>query len=332
MSTLPNLPEDAAELFTAEHSSFQLLGDSQNVVFGFKSGLGEERVLRLTAPSHRTVDEILGELAWVQHLSDRCRPVCPGIPFGNGDLIHPMRFGDALYTVAVFERAKGKPVESGDLNSDLFFRHGEVLGSIHAVQFPLVGRKPWHLERYFGPDIEEYVPAEWRGMVRNRCRALLREGRATTGPAGPLHFDLSYSNLFLDGGRLTVFDFDNCAWGPLVADVAAALYGSIFTAQRRPSGGDRTCFAHPQTSTNLESVWAPFVDGYRSQGNWPKEWGDQLPTWFQILYLRSVVYAFRIHGRQDSPVADILAQDLAHLAAGTMPLSFDFHAGKAMRN
>jgi amicoumacin kinase len=330
MPTLPILPGSLAEACSADLSTFTLLGNSQNVVFEFQNRWGEERILRLSAHSHRTDSEIAGELAWVQRLHDQGRRVCPAIPFSDGELIRPLKFGEEPYTAVIFERAKGKPVERSDLGDDLSYRHGEALGSIHAIPFQLVGRKPWPLERYFGPDIEAYVPDPWRATVWDRCRTLLEEAQATTGPIGPLHFDLSYSNLFLDDGRLTVFDFDNCAEGPLVADVAAALYGSIFTAQRRSPGADRSCFAHPQTSKNLESVWTPFVAGYRSQSNWPQEWASQLPIWFQALYLRSVVHAMRLLSPLTPPIAEVLAQDIAHLEAGTMPLNFDFHAGLAI--
>ncbi len=79
-----------------------------------------------------------------------------------------------------------------------------------------------------------------------------------------MHFDLGYSNFFVDAGRLTIFDFDNCAASYFLGDIAAALYGSIFTLVRCEFRGDRSAFEHPKSSAILKQVLTPFREGYTS--------------------------------------------------------------------
>jgi Ser/Thr protein kinase RdoA (MazF antagonist) len=43
-------------------------------------------------------------------------------------------------------------------------------------------------------------------------------------PPGLVHGDISFTNVFLDGGTLTLFDFDNCEVGTVVQDLATVLY------------------------------------------------------------------------------------------------------------
>jgi Ser/Thr protein kinase RdoA (MazF antagonist) len=162
--------------------------------------------------------------------------------------------------------------------------------------------------------------------LRDRLNAVPR-GRDAFGAA---HLDLGYSNFFLNGGRLELFDFDNCTAAPYAADIAFALYGSLFTLLRRDFPGDRSAFEHPKAGQNLERVWNPFREGYASEHAWPEAWNGELDGWMEAVYLRSVVHAFRIqHPVTDPKAAAALRADVENLLRGTFPLRFDFRKGKA---
>jgi hypothetical protein len=82
---------------------------------------------------------------------------------------------------------------------------------------------------------------------------------------------------------------------------------------------------------SLEAVWAPFREGYRSENAWQADWNEQLPYWFEVIYLRSVVHAFRLqHPVADPTAKRLLDADIKAVIARNPPIRFDFKRGKAV--
>lgn len=311
----PQVPPIIADVCGA--NDFTFIRHSQNAVFEFIDAVGHARILRLTHQDHRSVEELESELAWIRHLASQGVPVC--VPLGQ-------IVSEDEWRGVVFQKAAGNPVEASDLGDGLAFAHGQALASIHraSLGYPLKDRRQWQDERYFGPDIDAFVPPEWQDIIKERFSVLANQVNEESLHA--LHFDFGYSNFFLHEGQPQIFDFDNCAMGPRAADIAAALYSSIFTGQRRVPGQGRECFKPPITGENLEQVWRPFRDGY---GDWPDSWCPQIETWFHLMFLRSVVHAFRLLHPLSEDAKALLEKDIAHLAVGTMPLNFNFETGRA---
>jgi len=53
---------------------------------------------------------------------------------------------------------------------------------------------------------------------------------ALTGPIQLLHGDYSLANVFLDGDRTRVIDFDDCGYGPVEFELGNTLYMVLFDA------------------------------------------------------------------------------------------------------
>jgi Ser/Thr protein kinase RdoA (MazF antagonist) len=341
--TPPDISQELASAVGARAGTISLIGYSQNWVYAFTHFDGTERILRLTADTHRSHEEIEDELDWVRFLSEQSVGVCGPIEHRDGEWMRSVRGADGVYHAVVFEKAAGRPLEEGDLGDPLYFEHGRQLGLLHALgkrkkeALPhglLSRRKSWEAERYFTRDIGDHLPVEMQDAVRRHFLTLQGEVAAwSLLPAtfGPVHFDLGYSNFFVDDGRLQVFDFDNCVNGPLVGDLAAALYGSIFTRLRRGSAGDRSAFESPKSGQNLQRVYGPFREGYRSANGWVEDWEEQLPVWFEVMFMRAVMHAIRLHDAGgDSRVRAALEEDLKMMLARTPPWSFDFREGRAL--
>lgn len=331
------LPAIAAHL-GVDPSSFRFLGHSQNAVYEFAHADQRAKILRITASSHRSTAEIQSELDWVQYLQDSGLPVCPPVPQAEGSLVHSIPGTSETFHCVVFEKAIGRPLEKDDLGPDLYHRHGAALGAIHAASkgYPparLNPRRKWDEERYFTTDIDRCLPEVARDPIRKTFAALKTEAKshpASRAAFGPVHLDLGYSNFHVDGDRLEVFDFDNCTVGPLVGDLAAALYGSVFNRLRRAFPGDRAAFESPGSGENLGKVWGPFREGYSSKNHWLPEWEDQLPVWMEIMYFRAVQHACRLLlANADLAVEALLHADIRNLMSRMVPLRFDFKAGTA---
>lgn len=333
------MPELAAAL-GLDPASLVFLRASQNWVYEVREAHAPPCILRLTALSHRGEAEVQSELDWLLHLQLSGVPVCPPVPrVAEERMILPLEMAGESFHAVFFRKAAGRPVARQDLSPLLCERHGRALGRLHAAARcgppdALSGRRLWPRERYFTTDMDSCLPEEVRGPVRKRFHLLLN--RVSEMPdiptnSGPLHFDLGYSNVFVRPDGLELFDFDNSARGPFVADIAAALYGSLFTGLRCEFPGDRSCFEPPKSGQILEEMWEPFRRGYTRESVWPEEWNRWLGPWFQILYLRSVVHAFRMRQPITQPqILEGLMADVRLMLAGEMPLRFDFVRGKAL--
>lgn len=330
---------DFAERFAADPSSFKFLRASQNLVYEFTDANGMASILRLTPESHRSIPQIQEELHWIKFLGDGQVSVCSPLAIAGLPMIQTIRGPEEAFHAVTFQRAPGRPIEKSDLSPDLYRRHGRQMAVLHdrAKHFPQDGmthRTKWDEERYFTADIQRYLPEHAREPVLRRFEVLRRKFNAvpvTKETFGPVHFDLGYSNFFIDDKHLWLFDFDNSTLSYFVGDIAAALYSSVFIYLRRNAPGDRTAFESAQTGWTLEEVWQPFREGYEEINTWGEEWDEQLPLWIEVMFLRAVAHAFRmLHPITDPKTAALLDADIQNFIAGTMPLHFDFRDGKAL--
>lgn len=336
--TPPSISAELINSMDAQPASVTFLRFSQNAVYTFLDRHGTARILRLTLNSHRTREEIEDELAWICELRGAGLSVCLPVPQAGGELIRSFAGPPELFHAVVFEKGAGRAVTKSDLSPRLSYLHGRQLGKLHAFSrrspdSHLKCRTGWAKERYFTRDIADYLPVKVRSAVQNVWREL--SSVLTLLPAdpdtyGPVHLDLGYSNLLLNGERLELIDFDNCARGYYACDAALALYGSLFTSLRCEFSGDRSAFAHPGSSRNLEQIWQPFREGYLTENHWPEEWNRQMPLWFEAAYFRSVVHAFRMQAGVEEPrVQALLAADVENVLARRPPICFDFESGRA---
>lgn len=331
------IPHLAAAL-AMDPAAIRFLRYSQNRVYEWVDACGIARILRVTEDSHRTRKEIQSETDWLLHLHRAGLSVCPPVQNGEGEMIHSLTFSGSSVHVVIFEKATGHAVTKEDLTSCLYERHGRHLGRLHALSrkspaSSLTGRRPWDRERYFTTDIPLYLPEAVQASVHAHFQKLQRCVEAlpaTPENFGPCHLDLGYANFFLRGDLLELFDFDNCTRSYFAADIAAALYGSLFTGLRCEFAGDRSCFEPPKSGRILEQVWAPFRRGYLSESPWPESWNKSMSAWFEIMYLRAVVHAFRIQHPVSNPkIQAALDADIQNILNVEMPLRFDFLEGMA---
>ncbi|MEM7602887.1 MAG: phosphotransferase [Verrucomicrobiota bacterium] len=234
--------------------------------------------------------------------------------------------GELLHGV-MFQQARGQALTSDDLGTELSFLHGLHLGALHSSAcrddpLRLSRRKPWAEERYFNSDIDLFLPKGDQGPLRQVFGDLHEQlrSRVSGSETGPIHLDLGYSNFHRHGDTLEMFDFDNCARGPFLLDIAAALYGSIFTVLRCQFVGDRSVFEPPKTHQALEQIWKPFWEGYQ-RGNDHFEFDPEaLSLSLEVMYFRSVVHACRMqYGSNSAKVQELLLADIHHLLNRTPP-------------
>lgn len=188
-------------------------------------------IARFTHSSHRTLEQVLSELDFVSYLSCNgvpcSRPVCGT----DGRLGYRIDAGNSYFAVSAFEKAKGVPPSRENTTKEIISRLGQVIGMTHRLAksyVPSSGiEKRPHLfedeyylnpEKYFLEGDTEMLQAFRKNM--DRCRLI----EASTDNFGLVHTDFHQGNFFVEGGEITVFDFDDSAYFYFADDLAMPLF------------------------------------------------------------------------------------------------------------
>ena len=242
----------------------ELLGGFENVVYRSTTPTG--RILRLTHPSRRSVGMIRAELAFMEHLSRSGVPVVAPICSRAGDIVEELVTEvEETVVVACMTEASGgwrRPAEWSDSEIESY---GSLLGAMHSAAGsfrPPEGatpRPPW-THPIFDVGLENASGTHPELVRRGRA---LRDA-AAAHPAGAqdllIHRDAHTGNLFAtDAGGITVFDFDDCAYGTAVHDVAIVLFYWLTARAVDPA---------PEARRFLSQ----FLRGYERQARLPTDW------------------------------------------------------------
>jgi Ser/Thr protein kinase RdoA (MazF antagonist) len=260
----------ALNAFPIEPEGLQLVALSENVTFRVTDRRDSVAyVLRLHRPGYHTLEELNSERVWTRALAEA--GVAVPIPLttqAGGDYV-------SVQVEALDQQRQAGMTRwiEGELLADLLERGDdagapercfEQLGAIEAAMHnqssgwrPPPGFQRHAVDRdglmgdapFWGPFWEHPVfsPAERRLVIetRDRVRAVMDRLGRDPSTFGMIHADLHDGNLLADGERLTVIDFDDCAFGWYAYDIAVALY-------------------HQQGSPGFDAMQRAFVRGYRA--------------------------------------------------------------------
>ena len=220
--------------------SAHLLNLSENHTFRIDVPCGGRFILRVHRPGYQSAVAIDSELEWLAALRAQTDLRLPRvIPGGNGRLVQTLRpAGEAPRRAVMFAFEPGREPRFGADLGGLFETLGRyaAIAHRHALGFrpsPLFYRPVWNAAAILDPD---GLWGDWRrapgvtGTIASRLAALdaqLRARLATYGQEagrfGLIHADMRLANLLVDGDRVTLIDFDDCGFGWLMYDFAAAV-------------------------------------------------------------------------------------------------------------
>jgi len=225
----------------APEAEVKLLTHSENAVYSVAPAAGPRVVLRIHRPDYHSKNAIAGELAWLHALHEERTVEAPVAVAGcDGASIQTVALdGIGCRHAVAFEFMDGEPpAENDEQNPAAFERLGEVTARLH--RHALGWRRPHGFERLRWDD-ESILGAQphwgdWRcapGMdaaaekLLGRQQAVIRRRLRSFGAGGGrfslIHADLRPANLLLHGGATRVIDFDDCGFGWLLYDLAAAF-------------------------------------------------------------------------------------------------------------
>jgi len=248
----------------------KLGGGFENKMFGFDSP--ENRlVVRVTPPGHKTLTEVKAEINWLAYLSEQGAPVVQVITSRNDNIVETVDTDEGPISAVCFEWAPGRLVTKEDFSPDLFQTWGEAVGLMHKLTkdyrppTKTTGRIQWFDDEYLNRSL---IPTE-QDRVLERFDALIdyfKDQPTSRDTFGLIHQDVHNANLFLDGKRLTVLDFDDSVYGYFVFDIANALGFSIWEKSKN------------QTNREFADFYLKhFVMGYERENQLDESWVEDLP-------------------------------------------------------
>ncbi|QYR22814.1 phosphotransferase [Paenibacillus sp. sptzw28] len=292
---------EAAIRFDLNAGTWRKLGDFENYVYEADRD-GKQVILRLTHSSHRTLDEIHAELNWIAYLSSSGLgdQISECLPSRNALTAERIDAGDSYFIACLFRKAPGQRADWKDpavWNAELFGAWGAVTGRMHRITEgynQTVGngiprRAEWDEDELL-IHADRYIPKD-EPVVRERLETVMARLRRLPKPVdgyGLIHTDLHEGNFFVDRGRITVFDFDDCAYNWFVHDLAIPMYYAVSRGAPESYGGDRSAFAR--------DFFLAFWQGYAPEYRLAPEWLDALPV---FLEMRDLTLYLVLHKKMD---------------------------------
>lgn len=242
LTHLHQMVQRALSLWDAtDGGDISLLNVAENVTYLVTAPGGVKSVLRVHREGYHSRRAIECELAWLDALRAGGTVTTPGFYNGrDGDPIqtrHVPELGSDRFMV-LFEFVEGSaPDETGDMRPG-FEELGAIAARLHAhvrgwdrpAQFE---RLTWDAEAVFGPDA---TWGNWRDApevdedvlpVLERVESTVRARLAAFGKPPErfnlIHADMRLANLLVDGASTRLIDFDDCGFGWLLYDFAAAI-------------------------------------------------------------------------------------------------------------
>ena len=186
-------------------------------------------VIRLTPNSFRPRDGVIRELHWLLDVGSQSESI---VQLFGDEPTNPRQFEFEAehFTVTLFEKIDGEPINEAQWNSDHFQRLGRLTGWLHRTGMGYVAPSGWELLAWDDAPEEssaDYLPDDHRQLARLNRKVAEHVGNLTNSPSsyGPIHFDIHQGNYLLTSdNRLVLFDFENSCLGHHINDIAMVLF------------------------------------------------------------------------------------------------------------
>lgn len=217
---LEHWPHDEATL-PERFARFRI---SANAVYPFDME-GKLCFLRLTPAEETSSPLIREELRLIRRLRSEGYPAMEPIPASDGEDFITLHSPWGIWYACAFAGVPGKPLEDIDLTEDILFRYGEALGRMHRLNMeylPAPTRPNFLHAMKWIKDVMEDAPYP----LFHECDTVREElSQLWRGPwsYGMIHGDFEPDNVFWDGERCHVIDFNDSMLHFYALDVVNAL-------------------------------------------------------------------------------------------------------------
>ena len=203
----------------------KLIAERENAVYRIQIS-GAPAALRLHRAGYQNHSTILSELRWTTRLADMGFSCPRPIPQLNGDWILPLEDGRFATVISWVE---GNPIGAAEKkfpgsiteHCDLYHGLGRLLAELHNttdnIETNDLRRPAWDLNGLLGKTPFWGNPtlsaSEKKFLIYTRDAAFEYLNNIKEPDFGLIHADALQENVFLDGGILTLIDFDDAGFG-----------------------------------------------------------------------------------------------------------------------
>ncbi|MEQ1822768.1 MAG: phosphotransferase [Fimbriimonadaceae bacterium] len=223
----------ALRQFGVEDASVSLLNHGFNSTFAVTQNNGLRFALRLNTNSHRSVEELKGELAWVRALGSQTALEVPAPqPTLEGGFLATIAntfLGKDMHAV-LYSWLSG-PLAGDRMNPVIANAFGGALRVLHnhaaKFKFPTGAELQPLKNSLFNRSytLDQNAPALDHSLFRDVYQeADLIMARVMKEPLIPIHYDLHPGNAKWLRGKLSVFDFDDSMLGRPILDFAISSF------------------------------------------------------------------------------------------------------------
>ncbi|EHL30100.1 phosphotransferase enzyme family protein [Legionella drancourtii] len=242
-------PKHAVKQWDEAIESISLVSEGINLVYRFET-LGQGNYLRLTHAKLRSEDELQAAIAYQRHLFEHGVPVCEPVLSLNRLWVEPIQQGAELFLAHVCREVPGKSIHFDHTDLALYKRWGEALGKLHHASLGYQSGK--HIYTSWKKSLEElndYAQHESQALqdTLTAVTKFFNERKQTAENYGLTHGDHRKGNVFSDGQKIHVIDFDLPSMNWFMEDVARPFFNSIV-----------------HNEMNWQDKIKPYIDGYLS--------------------------------------------------------------------
>ncbi len=260
--------------------SLELVGQSENLVYNINGF-----ILRLTENTHRTAMELNAELDFIAALSGQKVSVATPKLSSNSLLVETV---DG-YHISVFEKAKGvvKKAVNAFSSVEAARNLGCELGKMHSLS---VSYSPPSYKRHQSSDIVyhkdglNFVPAADYLAVTEFKKAMnwVKSLPKRDGAYGLVHMDAHAGNFCIDDkDRVTLFDFDDCAYNFFSYDLAVPI---------------NSLQASDLSDDQKQSARKSLLSGYAETYTMPEEWLDLIDSFIRFRHIEMFAWRCMMFG------------------------------------
>lgn len=311
--------QEAMRRYAIGAGAIRPLDAVENFVYEFERD-GRRYILRLAHSLRRTEALIAGEVDWVNYLAANGVAVSPAIRSQHGRFVEQLEDGQGGHFLATaFIKAEGQP--PWELwTPALYADFGRLLGRMHALAVDYEPAQPaWRRPQWDDEMMDfvaRYLPAS-ESVARQKYEALCNYARTLpthNGCYGLVHFDANGSNLRVaENGRLTIFDFDECAYTWFANDIAIALFA--------------LALGTPDPPAFTAEFMPHFLRGYQRAYILERPWLREIPVFLKMveIFLYAVIHRdFDVHNITDEWCARFMNGRKARIEHDVPCIDFDF--------
>lgn len=270
----------AAKRFGADATNAIKRGDFENYVYEVRK---EDRpyMLRMTHSTHRSKEQVLAELEWVNDLHARGLHVSKNHISLQGELVEEIPLQNGTFFVCLFDKAPG--VSAYELKDEFTSEHieawGEITAKFHlaASEYKVLNgtRHAWHEDNLI--EIEKWIDVQADKALVHLNKKVVQELRnlpTTQDVYGIIHSDIHQGNFFIHGKELHVFDFDDTMYFHYIHDVSIPLYYTVWAKYRNEP-------LEVRTEKGME-FFHHFLRGYTRIRPLEKAWLERIPLYLTL--------------------------------------------------